>query len=279
MTGPVIHRELSREEALHYIWWDQVTDPFVSNPSDVQPGHVWRNPTTYEIKERNAAHTGWTSKGFLMSEAMTTLFARTFVLHGNVPAAMTGGRKLTAGSNVTISLASAGKVIISSSGIGESGAGLPGDGLTGEILAKVSATDFDVEWRSVASLFSRADIDFTTASLNDDSSEDVDLEGFGKSAELYKIEVSKAAWVVGYQTDAARTADVSRLISEDPETATGVLFEFVTETDDEVVVCQPRPACENHDDPVDDVLYLRVTNLSGGTTAITVTLTRIITEE
>lgn len=278
MTGPVIHRELSRIEALHYIWWDQTTDPAVSNPSDVKAGHIWRNPTSLELKERDSTNTGWVSKGYLLNEAFTTLYGKTFVFHGPVPTEMTGGRRLVAGTNVTLSFSTPGEVIINATPTG-GGAGLPGGGAAKEVLAKLSVTDFDVAWRRMAQLVTRSDIQATTATLANDASENVDLTGFGKSAELYKVLVSKAAWVVGYQTAAARTADAARTETTDPATAAGVLFEFITTGDNQTILCQPRPSCENHDAPVTDKLYLKIKNKSGGSAAITVTLTRVITEE
>lgn len=277
MTIPVqIHRELGRTEALHYIWWDQETDPTGTNPGEVFPGHIWRTPSTGQLKERNGSNTAWVSKGYLSTVSSVALLGKPFVIH-TADSALTGARRLVAGTGITLQTSTPGQLRIAAATVDE-GAGLPGGGDEREVLIKESGTDFDAAWSSVARAFVRGEVEASTGSLSDNARESIEV-ALGQSFELYKIEASHNCWVVGYQTDAARTADDGRLIDEDPATASGVLFEFVFDDDTGLTIrCQPRVSGENHDSPLEDTCYLAVQNLSGGTATITLTFTRIVTE-
>lgn len=89
---------------------------------------------------------------------------------------------------------------------------------------------------------------------------------------LLKMQTSHAAWVRIYTDDAARTADASRLITDDPAPDAGVIAEIVT-TGAEVIRMSPGVIGWNEN--ADAVIPIRVQNLSGGTASITVTLTAV----
>jgi hypothetical protein len=87
-----------------------------------------------------------------------------------------------------------------------------------------------------------------------------------------KVETSAAAWVRIYTSSTARTADATRDILTDPAPGSGVLGEFITSANQSVVV---TPAVLGFVDtsPVSSDIQIAVTNKSGSTAAITVTLT------
>ncbi|ACT65649.1 predicted protein [Cyanophage PSS2] len=99
----------------------------------------------------------------------------------------------------------------------------------------------------------------TTASLATNASEDVDQAGTGNGGMILSLTTDVAAWVVAYVSTAARTSDGSRLRTEDPESGSGVVAEFVT-TGAETLIATPPPMYFNADGPLNE-LYLRVTNL------------------
>jgi len=113
----------------------------------------------------------------------------------------------------------------------------------------------------------------STASIPTDTIDNVDLDG-GRAYILYKIETSDAAWVRVYTSDAARTADAARTQGQDPGLTSGVIAEAIT-TGAEVVTFSPAPNGFNDDFPVTGTIALAVTNLSGSTAVIDVTITKL----
>jgi hypothetical protein len=91
---------------------------------------------------------------------------------------------------------------------------------------------------------------------------------------LYKIQTSVAAWVVIYDSVASSTADSSRAITTDPTPGSGVIAEAIT-TGSQTVKFTPAVMGYSDESPPTSNIPIKLTNLSGGTTAITVTLTLI----
>jgi ethanolamine utilization protein EutA (predicted chaperonin) len=87
-----------------------------------------------------------------------------------------------------------------------------------------------------------------------------------------KIQTSAAAWVRIYTSEAARIADASRSEGVDPAPGSGVIAEVIT-TGAETVLISPSTIGFNDESPVTTNIPVRVTNKSGSTAAITVTLT------
>ena len=111
----------------------------------------------------------------------------------------------------------------------------------------------------------------TTASLANDATENITITGY-KGYALYKIQTTAAAWIRVYTSQAARTADSTRDINTDPELGTGVIAEIISTGAQTINLAPGIIGFNDEATPTTDI-YLAVTNKSGATTAITVTLT------
>jgi plastocyanin len=122
-----------------------------------------------------------------------------------------------------------------------------------------------------ARLASRGTAAGTTASLANNATGNLTIVGF-KGYVLYKIQTSAGAWVRVYTDGTSRTADSSRLQTSDPTPGSGVIAEVITSGAQTIVVAPGTIGFNNESSPTTNI-ELAVTNLSGGTTTITVTLT------
>jgi hypothetical protein len=120
-------------------------------------------------------------------------------------------------------------------------------------------------------LVSRSVASATATSLANDSTANVTATGF-KGYNIYKIQTSHAAWVRIYSDAASRTADVSRLESEDPLPGSGVIAEVIT-SGAETVLITPAVVGFNNENPVTTDIPIAITNKSGSTNTITVDIT------
>ena len=111
----------------------------------------------------------------------------------------------------------------------------------------------------------------TSSSLTNGQTGPINITGY-KSYALFKVQTSAAAWVRIYVSEAARIADASRLEGVDPAPSSGVIAEVIT-TGAETVLISPSTIGFNNESPVTTNIPVRVTNKSGATAAITVTLT------
>ena len=114
----------------------------------------------------------------------------------------------------------------------------------------------------------------TTSSIANAASDNITFASIGKSYGLLKIQVDKAAWVVLYTSQAARTADSARLETTDPLPGSGVIAEIISTAG---VVQGITPGTIGWNDeatPTTDV-YAKVTNKSGSTGTVAVTLTTV----
>ena len=114
----------------------------------------------------------------------------------------------------------------------------------------------------------------TTASIANAASDNITFAGVGKSYGLLKIQVDKAAWVILYTSQAARTADSARLETTDPLPGSGVIAEIISTAG---VVQGITPGTIGWNDeatPTTDV-YAKVVNKSGSTGTVAVTLTTV----
>lgn len=121
------------------------------------------------------------------------------------------------------------------------------------------------------SLQSRTTVNGSSSSLADGASGPINVTGY-KTYALMKIQTSAAAWVRIYTSEAARQADASRLEGVDPAPGSGVIAEVIT-TGAQTVLISPGTIGFNDETVVTTNIPIRVTNKSGGTAAITVTLT------
>ncbi len=126
-------------------------------------------------------------------------------------------------------------------------------------------------WTGTASVLARTTVSATTASLADGATADATITGF-KGYLLYKIQTSAAAWVRVYTDVASRTADLSRSELTDPASGAGVIAEVIT-TGAQTVLISPGTLGFSNESSPDTNIQIAVTNKSGSSAAITVTLT------
>ena len=180
--------------------------------------------------------------------------ASTTVLGGVIiPTVATSGINNTSGS---ISLATASTTQLGAVKV---------DGTTITITSGViSAT-------TTATLSSRATVATTTASLASTAAATATVVA-AKGYALYSIQVSAGAWVSVYTSSTAQSSDSSRAITTDPTPGSGVVAEAITTTAT-TTYFTPAIYGYNADGTPSTNMYLRITNNSGSTTAITVTIT------
>lgn len=145
------------------------------------------------------------------------------------------------------------------------------DGTTGQVLTTDGSGNFS--FSTASGLKSRAALSDSTGSISDGASANVNIAGY-RGYMLYKIETSAAAWVRLYVNDAARTADAGRTQGQDPLPGSGVIAEVIT-TGAETVIVAPGVVGFNNESPITNIIPAAVTNLSGSSTDITVTLTAV----
>ena len=113
----------------------------------------------------------------------------------------------------------------------------------------------------------------TSSSLTDGNSENLTITGF-KGYALLKIQTSAAAWVRIYTDTTSRSNDSSRSELTDPSPGSGVIAEVIT-TGNQTILISPAVLGFNNENPIVTNIPITVKNKSGGTTAITITLTII----
>jgi len=125
---------------------------------------------------------------------------------------------------------------------------------------------------SGGSLQSRTGVSTSTGSIADNAVGLVSVTGF-KSYALMRVGLSTAGWIRIYTDSASRTADSSRSVGIDPAPGSGVIAEVVTTGISTQQNISPFTVGGNMDNPVDNIIYASITNLSGTTQAITANLT------
>jgi hypothetical protein len=160
---------------------------------------------------------------------------------------------------------------------------IPTGGTTGQVLTKNSGTDYDAGWATPSGgggsgLTSRTTANVTTSSLANGASGNASITGF-KGYGLYKIQTSAAAWVVIYDSVASRTADINaaRDQNTDPLPGSGVIAEAIT-TGAQTIKLSPGTIGFSDETSPTTAIPIKVTNLSGSSTTITVTLTLLCLE-
>ena len=151
------------------------------------------------------------------------------------------------------------------------------NGTNGQVLT--SDGSGGVTWTTVSggggATLSRGTVSGATNSSHQNNSDQTLTLSLGKSYSLLKMVVSHQAWVRVYTSSAAATADSSRLITEDPLPGSGLIAEAITTTTNQTVNFTPALIGWNDESPVTANAYVVVRNRTGGTQAITVTLTKI----
>jgi hypothetical protein len=114
----------------------------------------------------------------------------------------------------------------------------------------------------------------TTSSLTNNGVAYPDITNAYKSYLLFKIQTDRASWIRVYTSSAARSADSSRSIDVDPLPGSGVIAEVIT-TGASTQVLTPAVIGFNDESTPVNTIYLAVTNRSGTTGTVTVTLTAL----
>ena len=147
------------------------------------------------------------------------------------------------------------------------------DGDADQVLTTDGNGNFTFEDGGGIGLSSRAALAGTTSSIADDASANLDITGY-KGYMLLSIQTSAAAWVRIYSHTSARSADASRAQDTDPGDDAGVIAEVVT-TGATTVQISPGALGYSFEATPNTTIPCRVTNLSGGAAAVTVTLTAV----
>jgi len=121
-------------------------------------------------------------------------------------------------------------------------------------------------------LQSRVALVQATASLADNAIGNITFTSAAKGYVLYKIQTSAAAWVRLYTDISSRTADASRAEGVDPSAGAGVVAEVITTGAQTILISPGTMGFNNETSPVAEI-YAAVTNKTGGTATITVTIT------
>jgi uncharacterized protein (DUF697 family) len=124
---------------------------------------------------------------------------------------------------------------------------------------------------STATTYSRTISSVTTSVLADNATGNNSMTGF-KGYSLYKITVTAACWVRIYTDVAARTADASRVLPS-PAPAYGGVITEITTAGAETKLLSPAVFGFSNEAPPTTLIPIALTNVSGGSTAITVTIT------
>jgi hypothetical protein len=152
------------------------------------------------------------------------------------------------------------------------------DNLTIAAGTNVTVTRTDSNTITIASsggggsMAARGVVTGTTASLADAATGNVAITGF-KSYALLKMVVDQPAWVRIYTDTASRSADASRAEGVDPTPGSGVIAEVITTSAAQTVLISPGTIGFNNEGTPTTSIPIAVTNKSGTTRTITVTLT------
>lgn len=145
------------------------------------------------------------------------------------------------------------------------------DGNANEVLTTDGNGSFS--FAAVEGLKTRQSLTGSTASLANDATGNVDITGY-KAYALLSIQTDRAAWVRVYTHAAARTADASRGQLEDPAPDAGVIAEVIT-TGAATIQISPGALGYSFESTPGTTIPIAVTNLSGATAAVAVTLTAL----
>jgi len=151
------------------------------------------------------------------------------------------------------------------------------DGTTGQVLTTNGAGGFTfttISGGGGTGLGSRTTASATTGALAINGVGNISITGF-KTYALLGMTVEIPAWVRLYTTAAARTADASRLETEDPLPGAGVIAEAITTSNNQTVSFTPATIGFNGDAPAATTIYASVKNKGSGLATIQVTLTLV----
>ena len=161
---------------------------------------------------------------------------------------------------------------------GSSGAGYTGSastalgiiGYTGSSGGGYTGSVGYVGSQGSSSITARTTLVGTSTSLANNATGNLTIAG-SPSYFLLSIATSNSSWVRLYIDNASRIADAARPQGTDPTYGSGVIAEIIT-LGPATQIVTPSVVGFNNDSPVTNNIYCAVTNLSGSTNAITVSL-------
>jgi hypothetical protein len=115
-------------------------------------------------------------------------------------------------------------------------------------------------------------ITVTTGALANDATANVNVDFGLKFWKLYQLTFDRSARARAYSRDAYRTADAARLFGTDPTGEHGLIFDFYLEAANLTWDCAPNPDGNNLDNLSSTSMFLAITNRSGATSTVTLTL-------
>ena len=116
-----------------------------------------------------------------------------------------------------------------------------------------------------------------TGSIANATSANVQYSTLGKSYAIYSVTAEKECRIRIYSDTASRTADASRAASEDPPEGAGVVAEFIATSPN--TTFKVTPAIYGYIDDSETVMPVSVTNNTGSTTDIDVSITVLKLED
>lgn len=200
-----------------------------------------------------------------LSASAVTMPTSNYLQIGDVRLSQSGLSTTNSNANLFITANSSGRVYIDGSAwptsLGTSGQFLTTDGIG------------SLSWSSPPGSAVRGTVAGSTSSIANNGTSPINITGY-KTYSLLKIQSTHAAWIRLYVSDAARTADATRAEGVDPAPGAGVLAEIVT-TGAQTILMSPGVFGWNNESPVTTNIPCAVTNKSGSTAIITVTLTLV----
>ncbi len=123
----------------------------------------------------------------------------------------------------------------------------------------------------------RLSVSATTTPLLPGASALLDLPSLGRLGHFLSVSTDVPGWVSFYSSAAAREADGSRPITQDPAPGSGVLLDLVTTTSDLTITAPPGGTYFSTDDPAaSPLLRALVRNTGTAQAAIALTITAVV---
>ena len=123
----------------------------------------------------------------------------------------------------------------------------------------------------------RLSVSATTTPLLPGVSALLDLQGLGRLGHFLAVSTDAPGWVSFYSSAAAREADGSRPITQDPAPGSGVLLDLVTTTSDLTITALPGGTYFSTDDPAaSPLLRALVRNTGTAQAAIALTVSAVV---
>lgn len=150
-------------------------------------------------------------------------------------------------------------------------------GSNDQVLTADSAQASGVKWATLNAYGVRATASVTSSSLANNAYQQTNIT-IAKSFRLVHIQTDVAARVRLYSTAANQAADASRVVGNDPAIGVGVILDYVTTSADKDEDLSPVADGSSMEGTPTTSIPITITNLSGSTGTVTVTLTYFRTE-